>query len=214
MPEKSTIVIVCGTVGLFGVIGVGAYFNDKRQHEPFPADVYVGREIALARSMAGDAEVVALVADYVDEAGLVHSSFDQGRYYAPGGHLAMAFHSASHASGAPPSSGMLGAPSTGAPPARCPSLDVSARLRGNKSRSLTIEGNWRDGDCRASFPEPIRCTVATVWQRAIAAGAPHPALADIELGPAKSGAGRAWRFSITDRATQKEVFTKSFADDC
>jgi hypothetical protein len=214
MPSTTTIVTVA-VVGVFaaGAFGYG-YLNDKWQHEPFSADQYVVQELASARGMAPDAQVVGLAADFVDEAGLVHSSFLRGGYYVPGGHIEMTFSSASHGSGGGPQPEMLGAPATGKPAALCPRLLVSARLRGNKARSLTIEGTWRDGDCRVSFPDPVRCSVAQIWQRAITEGAPHPALADIDLGPAKSQKGRAWRFQIIDRDTQKVVFTKGFADDC
>ena len=212
--EKSTVVIIAGTVSLFGVAGLFGYLNDKWQHEPFPADAYVARETTTARGMASDAVVVGLAADFVDESGLVHTAFDAGRYYAPGGHLEMTFHSDSHAAGGGAAPAMLGAPAIGAAAQVCPSLLVSARLRGNRSRSLTIDATWRDGDCRKSFPEPVRCSIAQVWQRAIDAGAPHPALADIDLGPAKSGTGRAWTFKIIDRGTKQVVFTKGFADDC
>jgi hypothetical protein len=214
MASTRTIVSVLA-VGLLsaGAVGYG-YFNDKWQHEPFPADEYVVRVLTTARGMAPDAQVVGLAANFVDEMGLVHSSFPRDGYYEPGGHLEMTFHSASHTSGGGPAPEMLGAPASSEPALRCPTLLVAARLQGNKARSLTIEGNWRGGDCRAWFPEPVHCTVAQIWQRAVAAGAPHTALADIDLGPANSHTGRAWRFQIIDRSSQSVVFTKGFADDC
>jgi hypothetical protein len=193
---------------------VGAYLNDKQQHAPFSADDYVARSIVEARTMAADAEVIGLAADYVDEAGLVHSSFEAGGRYAPGGHLAMKFHSPSRVAQAESAPGMLGAPATGKPAERCPSLRVTTTLEGNRSKQLVVSGAWRDGDCRVSFPEPIRCTVVQIWKRAIAAGAPHPALADLDLGPTTSHKARAWSFEIKDRAKGTVVFSKDFPDDC
>jgi hypothetical protein len=51
--ERSNISIILATVAVFGSFGVYAYLNDKAQHEPFSADAYVAREMAMAREMAG-----------------------------------------------------------------------------------------------------------------------------------------------------------------
>ena len=70
------------------------------------------------------------------------------------------------------------------------------------------------GPFALSTPTPIRCTISQVWQRAIAAGAPPPSLADIVLGLEVGHPTRAWKFEIKDRAKGTVVFTKTFADDC
>jgi hypothetical protein len=57
-----------------------------------------------------------------------------------------------------------------------------------------------------------RCTMAQVWQRAIGAGAPHPALAGISVTSA--GGTFVWGFSIIDASTGTKVFTRKFPDDC
>lgn len=221
MPQKSTIIIVCVVLGLFGLFGLYNYTSDNKQHAPFSADEYVSRSIAEARSVAPDAEVIGLTAEFVDEAGLVHSTFEVDGYYAPGGKLAMMFRSSSHASGGG-SPAMLGAPVTGKTSENCPFLYVGAGLQGGGSKSLGVESHWKDNDCRPSFPAAIRCTISQVWKRAIAAGAPHPALADIVLGPEVGHPVRVWNFEIKDRSSANKggydsftvVFSRTFADDC
>jgi hypothetical protein len=67
--------------------------------------------------------------------------------------------------------------------------------------------------CRSIAGDALpRCTMAQIWGRAIAAGAPHPALAGIS---ATNTSGRfVWSFSINDQATGKSAFSRSFQDDC
>jgi hypothetical protein len=57
---------------------------------------------------------------------------------------------------------------------------------------------------RRSALEP-RCTTKTIWQRAIADGAPADAIAEITLEQSS------WHFEIYD---QRLRFSRSYADDC
>jgi hypothetical protein len=59
--------------------------------------------------------------------------------------------------------------------------------------------------------------VAQVWRRAVAKGAPDPALADIAL--TTKGGQRTWSFVVEDRSqgehtTAPPIFQTAFADDC
>ncbi|MBA3455984.1 MAG: hypothetical protein H0T42_22995 [Deltaproteobacteria bacterium] len=79
--------------------------------------------------------------------------------------------------------------------------------------SWTAENGWarsprsRCFDALTPFP---RCTVAAIWKRAIAKGAPADALAVLKL---REGAPRRWSFAIKDQPRNVDI-RYSFDDDC
>ncbi|MCW5802742.1 MAG: hypothetical protein KIT31_10175 [Deltaproteobacteria bacterium] len=82
--------------------------------------------------------------------------------------------------------------------ADCPTWTFTART-----------GAWEAelGACMPTVALAPRCTVAQVWHRAIAAGAPKDALATLAFSTA------GWRFLIEDKPRRIEI-VKTFADDC
>jgi len=101
---------------------------------------------------------------------------------------------------------------TGAPIA-VPEPTDKPRERGCP-RPVWSKGAWayQDGFCskRLAITGP-RCTVAKIWERAIAKGAPANALAIIRLGYPNANAG--WRFSIKD-PLRKVDLDLWIPDDC
>jgi len=79
--------------------------------------------------------------------------------------------------------------------------------------SWTPSGHWkyeqRSRCLVAERPLP-RCTVAEIWKRALAKGAPADALAVLVL---RETGRRAWLFKITDEP-RNVSFLQSFPDDC
>jgi len=79
--------------------------------------------------------------------------------------------------------------------------------------SWTPSGRWKyevRGRCRVAERPLPRCTVAEIWKRALAKGAPADALAVLVL---RETSRRAWSFKITDEP-RNVSFSQSFLDDC
>jgi hypothetical protein len=206
----TTVGIVIAVLAFFGAAGFYGYVSDKSAAEPFSADAYLGKAITSARGLAADAELISVQADRVTPEGMVDVTQRGGLY--------LYFRSPSH-SGSSQAPKMLGAKGRGSV---CPRIRVSASMRrGAKARHFDFETEWdeRDSTCGASLPGKVRCSFPQVWEKAIAKGAPHPALADVELETTAGASGPAavWHFSIVDRGgngPEKSVFGATFADDC
>ncbi len=162
--------------------------------ELFDVSVGYGQALAMARRTFPDAELLRIEAQYVDEQGRAHFKYN--------GEVRYRFRSPSRAAAPPPpNSEPLGAPQT----RRRPFCRLS--VYAYKDHALRVSnGNDGDTDCGGESIPPPRCTVAAVWARARAQGAPGGAIAEIDLD------GRGWRLAVnSDRGT---VFAGRFADDC
>jgi hypothetical protein len=76
----------------------------------------------------------------------------------------------------------------------------------------TTTGTWNETstECVDTSADPLRCTVAQIWQRAIAKKAPEEALATITVSGATS---KSWTFVIEDEPRKVHI-QHIFADDC
>jgi len=169
---------------------------------------------AEARSHASDAQIETAYAKYVDPDGHIVIADWSIKRRSSG--VRFDFRSVSGAKPAP--QGMLGAP-------------TSSRASECKVISLeyTPDAGWLTGDgdrvsesddsgagCARSTDAPPRCTLAQVWKHAIALGAPHPALASIELRTGRDNFPtiHGWRFEVVDTAGGGRGFVKVLPDDC
>jgi len=153
----------------------------------------------LARAQLPDAELASLHAPFVMQDGASQLQFGEEVRYQ--------FRSPSMATQPLPKAPALGAPVVDhRQPCRITvSADFGHPLAASRPAGIA--------DCGEAPPSPPpRCTLAGVWQRALTAGAPAGALANIALN-VKSHAWR-WHFSITDRATSRDVYRRDFDDDC
>ncbi len=220
--DRSSLYIAVGVVVVFLLIGLGAYLHEQSTHGPFSADDYLARELTEAQAAAPDAALTFVTATYVTEDGGVQAAFDEGNHWVNAGYLTAWFHatppatSTAEAAPVPLGAPVLNAPAPDAPTSRCPMLRLSAGLHGAfKQTTFGIERAWRDRDtCETPIPLPIHCKMTDVWQRALAAGAPHGAYADLSLAATTSGRAM-WHFKIVDHAHgDKIAFEATYADDC
>lgn len=80
------------------------------------------------------------------------------------------------------------------------------------STGAVLNGDSGYGDAQAVLVRPA-CTVAQLWQKAIAGGAPRDALAVIVLEAASEGRPQRWVFTITD-GPRRTAFRLEVPDDC
>jgi hypothetical protein len=155
---------------------------------------YLELAFGEARAKWSDAELTKITADYVDSSG-------KAQLTVSGARLSFYFRSPSRVSPPPP------APRLGMP-AKVASDECELRERIYRQGTSLSQDTFTSSDgCGTSVPGPTRCTIADVWQRAIAKGAPSTAVAAITLRT-ESGKRR-WRFEIANTIT-----AMSFADDC
>jgi hypothetical protein len=204
--SKWSVAIVIVFLAVF--LGSALWMGEKQERQsltPFDADGYIARSLAKAKETAPDGELASLFAGYVDPDGKIHPEIK--------GSLRLIFRSPSH----PPSAEkpILGAPPAGGP--KCPRLNLRTYVySGSKTRRLVeVEPSWQDdATCGPTLPQPLRCSVAAIWRRAIADGAPRPAYADLQLETRDTR--RVWQLKITDRSDvfEKVVFRREYPDDC
>jgi hypothetical protein len=150
---------------------------------------------AAARAWHGDAELVLVTADATDAKGNAHLETPKAR---------LRFEYRSQVDLAQTAREHVGV--SAGRPANCL---FSLYIHDQRAHLST---GMRTGDCAGPRLGPVRCTVARIWERAIAKGAPASALANLELH--LSGELRRWRFVILDRASNQPVVDETFADDC
>jgi hypothetical protein len=190
-----------------GVVGAALWrgaVDDQLARTPFDADACLQRSLVAAEKAAGDAELSSLRAGVVDPDGKIHPELR--------GLLALHLRSPSHGGAPAP---IPGAPRRGA---KCPQLRVSTHIRSGAraSRLVDAETSWGDDEsCAPSSPAPLKCTIAAIWKRALADGAPKPAYADVRLDTADGGK-RVWTLLIKDKSNVLEttIFQHDYADDC
>jgi len=202
--------VTCALVGGFVVWLVR---QERKAREPFLADEYIAETVTRAHQAAPDAAVRSVKATFVDPDGRVHTEHD--------GRLTVTLTAPSRRGAEEPV--MLGAPHQGGG-AGCLEMDEDVDLVIDEGASLSHDFHTTDATrpCEPSVPGPLHCSIVELWQRAIASGAPHPALADITLAIAgdpeqPKTLARAWTFEIVDRRTDGPnvtVFSKTFADAC
>jgi hypothetical protein len=219
-PDRSSLYIGAAVAGSFVLLGFFTYWHEQSTHGPFPGDEYLASEVSEAQSTAPGATLAYVSATYVTEHGAVQAAFGDGRYWHNAGYVTAWFLArppAQATAEAEPTP--LGAPvlhPAAAPPSKCPMLRLSAGLHGaGKQTHFGIESAWHDRDaCDAPLPQPVHCKLAGVWHKAIAAGAPHDAFADLTLSATQAGQAL-WHFSIVDHAhDDKVVFEGLYPDDC
>jgi hypothetical protein len=207
-PGSGRVFLALIAVAIVGLLFFFAYARDRAAAVPFSADEYMLKALVAAQRAAPDAEIELARAEMIDAAGKVEP--------AQGGLLVAQFRSPSRDRAAAEPV-MLGAKVKNA--GACRRLVSVAALRvGIKARRFEFETKWREDParCGPSLPEPLHCTFAAIWARAIADGAPQPALATIKLSTVeeKNTLARVWVFTITDHRTSTDVFRRVFADDC
>ncbi|HTJ45521.1 MAG TPA: hypothetical protein VL463_25630 [Kofleriaceae bacterium] len=204
--DKSWLAMVGGGVVLTAAIVGLTMYCEHRAKQPFLADTYLGTVYDRAREVDPNATFTKVEASYVDPDGRIHTEH--------GGELRIELHAPHAIGGDQPE--VLGAPHAGGGRG-CLEVYEDVDLQVDESTYLSDDFDHRveNGACDPAPPGPLRCTIVELWQRAIAAGAPHPALATIELEIRDQA--RAWHFSIVDRRTDGPdvtVFEKTFADAC
>ena len=198
-------------LGLFAIaaIGVGAWFSASFRVKPkaslsdgiatFDVSASLPEAVAMARTKLPDAELVSLKARYVSEDGQSQLQYSDGARYR--------FRSSSRAAQPLPRAPVLGAPVVDT---RQPCL-ISVWVDNN--RPLHPSSPTDAGACGDAPPvAPLHCTLAAVWRKALTAGAPRGALADISLD-SKNNVWH-WRLTVTDRATSRVVYRYDTDDDC
>jgi hypothetical protein len=198
---------VLASFGLAIAIVGGMIWNDYKQDSaalaPYLADEIIARSFTEAQKLAADAEPSSVEVTHIDPDGRVLPQ--------EGGFVALWFNSPSH----PPPNRKPSVP--GAPPLRgpaCPAIHALSHLRKiNRSRRYEFTTQWTDdAHCYPSLRGPLRCTIADLWKRAIADGAPNPSHADFRLET--ENGKRKWRFQVVDRVDHVTLFERSYADDC
>ncbi|MBS2029946.1 MAG: hypothetical protein JST54_18740 [Deltaproteobacteria bacterium] len=179
-----------------------------------------------AREREPDAELSSAHVSYVASTGHVElpissTLHDPDRPLdVPDDGISFRFRSPSHdAAGAQASAASLGRPNQPNPQADCV-IEVETRPSGARwaTGGFRVRSRANPSSCGRSLPTPPRCTLAQVWARAIAQGAPAAALADLDLSTRTDGT-RAWSFTITDWskgsiARIQPVFSMTTPDDC
>jgi len=201
--------VVAGLLVASGVIVWLVVRKLPQEATAFDADEYIAKAWSAARDEAADAELISVSVRMLTVDGRVDTDH--------GGRLEARFRSPSAPGAAPAEPAILGA-NTKPSPAGCPVIAVDAYpYEGRRARRLSFGTTTKAGSCdvRSSRAE-VRCKVAEVWQRAIAKGAPQPALADVELVQTAADGAREWRFTITERGEhyEKTVFSAVIPDDC
>jgi hypothetical protein len=197
-----TVAVIAGSIALLEC-------RDRAARKPFLADEYVAEAVARAHEHAADATITKIEATFVDPDGRVHTEH--------GGELRVTLRAPSQRGGDQPA--VLGAPHAGGG-SGCLEMDEDVDLYIDEGASLEHRFDTREenGACAAAVTGPLHCTIAEIWARAIANGAPHPALASITLSTETGGAPvRTWSFAIIDRRTDGPdvpVFDKTFPDAC
>jgi hypothetical protein len=205
---KELIMIFGGAAVLTAAIFAVVMYCDHNARKPFRADDYLADTYARARAIDPAAAFHSVEASDVDPDGRVHTEH--------GGQL-RAVLLAPHTSAAT-APDVLGEPHAGGG-AGCHEVDEDVDLEVDESASLRdrVDDRVESNPCDATVPGPLGCTIAQLWQRAIAAGAPHPALATIKLATDGTPPARTWTFTIVDRRTDGPdvtVFEHSFPDAC
>ena len=100
---------------------------------------------------------------------------------------------------------MPGAPKRGGD--TCQGYEVRASYGGRRGRTRRDDSDWtHDSNCGPTTTRALKCTVAQIWQRAIAKGAPNPAIAEVSAVVQPDGSIH-WRLEIDERKYE-------FDDDC
>lgn len=210
--------VTAAVIGCFVLVAAGGYVWQKIRNGPFVPEPYIASARAEAKATVRDAVLISVDATYVDERGRVQAAFEEeGGRWRYAGTLTLVFRSIEPVAVKPAKPVPLGAPAPAQPEAvACRHLEFKTGLRGGgRSGRFGTESRWREAShCgKAPVVPEVRCSLAAIWQRAIAAGAPHPAFASLSLRGTASDPS--WHFAIVDRANQdRVVFAGDYADDC
>ncbi|MEO8701985.1 MAG: hypothetical protein ABI867_18210 [Kofleriaceae bacterium] len=208
-------------VAVFSVLGCVAFIAgmlgivqclEKKAKEPFDADHYLAIGMVDSLSQGKNVQLASIEITFVTPDGKVHTEH--------GGRLRMFF----EGDGGPLTKPeMPGAPGRGNN--TCDRISLDVYLDGDEIQTLhdSFSTNQNMG-CHENptVPGRLRCSVAHLWKRAIAEGAPNPAYATITLvttkaQPPEEPSQRVWTFEIVDNSTSgpdKTLFSKHYADDC
>jgi hypothetical protein len=198
-----------GVAAIGGSVAVLKY-QDRRAREPFDADRYLASGMADAVREANNVQLRSIEITFVSPDGKVHTEH--------AGHLRMSWVGDGDA---PTEAAIPGAPHRGSK--AC--TDISLRVMlSSDSDGIVLEDDIRTnrntGCYGTALAGPLRCTVAKLWQRAIAKGAPNPATIRLDTAaaaPPELPARRIWTFEIVDNVTDgpsKKLFAATFDDDC
>lgn len=213
--RRDTLLVVGICTGVAIVIGAYRLFL---WHEQAKGLDFAEREAAAAsaaRDIASDAELSRAEINFVDSTG--HVELPRKPIGSRDIHdVGIRFFFVSPRLAGGPAKGQLGgwAQPGNAAGAGC-MIEVDAFGPGTRGHD-NLRVRQRDDSCGESMPTPPRCSLAQVWSKAIAQGAPRDALADIRL--VQHDGKRRWDFTITDwnkpDAYVNPAFQTHIDDDC
>ncbi len=174
---------------IFAVFAVGACSQSSAPG--WNTSTYWRQAETAAHAWQADAELVLLVADATDANGIAHLEAPSAR---------LRFEYRSQVDLAKTAEEQVGV--SAGRPANC--LFASYI----HDRRTQLSTGMRTGDCAGPRLGPVKCSIAQIWKRAIAKGAPTMGTANIEMH--LSGTVRRWRFTKTDHGQVDE----NFDDDC
>jgi hypothetical protein len=203
--------VIMGLAGALlagGLVGIVCY-REKRAREPFDADKYLASGMVDAKAEARNVRLASIEASFVSPDGRVHTEH--------GGSLSIFWVGSGDDATAP---AVPGAPHRAGK--SCTDVFLNVHLYEDSdgvSLRDSIDSNRNVGCWKVTAPGSPNCTIAGIWKRAIAKGAPNPGFATIKLETtrAKSIVKRTWQFRIVDRVTDgpdRTIFSADFADDC
>jgi len=195
-----------GIVGVVAAILLGIRCHEKNVREPFDADGYLVS--GMKEALDHGAELASLEASYVTPDARVHTEY--------GGTLRISWVAVDR--DANETAVMPGAPRKGGG-AKCSDYWMNVHVdEGGDVASLDddMSVNHNMSCWRRTAPGPLFCTIKAIWDRAIAAGAPNPALATIKL-ETREDKTRRWTLTIVDNVEngpRKTLFSGEYPDDC
>jgi hypothetical protein len=212
-PKRVLLVLAAVLVVAGGPSVFSRVVRSRTAERGFEWDERLDLAFAKARNAAADAQIETATMKYVETNG--HIALPDWNTRGSRG-VTFTFRSALGAT--PPPKAMLGAPATGGGDCKVISVDFNPDTGWFTADNANVQvTDGRGNACAESTDERPRCTTAQVWEKAIAAGAPHPALASVQL---RTGRDKtlttlhSWRFEIVDRTTSVPVFMKYLPDDC
>lgn len=200
------VLLAAGIAGAFVAMMLGIRCRDASIKEPFDADKHLASGMKEAGSHGAELESIEVT--MVNPEARVYTEY--------GGSLRVSW--VARDNDPDEKAVMPGAPRKGGG-ARCSDYWLHVHVEHD------MDGDYFDDDMnvnhgmscwRKTAPGPLFCSIKAIWDRAIAAGAPHPALATIKLDT-REDKTRQWTFTIVDNVEngpRKTLFAGRYADDC
>ena len=193
-------------VGTFVVFMLAVHCHESSVREPFDADKHLAS--GMKEAAGKGAELASIEATYVTPDARVHTEY--------GGKLRVSW--VASGQGADEKATMPGAPRKGGG-TRCTDYWLDVHVEHDPD-GVYFEDDMNvvgDRDCYTkTAPGPLFCSIKAIWDRAIAAGAPNPALATITL-ETSSERTRTWKLTIIDNVEngpRKTLFAGEYPDNC